>query len=1044
MQSAASTMRNCFPAYRGGAYSRAGTQFVGFSKQTGRAFPPRLIPFQFSINQGLALEFGNLYMRVISEGAFVTETPVNITGVTRANPAVVSAVNTFVNGDWVFIKSVAGMTQVNLQTYVVAGATGASFALNDIYGAPVDSSAFSAYASGGTVARIFTLATIYSEVDLVYLKFTQSADVMSLCCVNQITGTEYAPQDLSRLSDTNWTFTPVVAAPSILPPAGSPTAVASAAGSVNYEYVITSVSPTDGSESVASGLAAVGSAVNIAATAGAITVSWAAVQGVNEYNVYKAPPGYGVAIPTGVLFGFAGSAYGNQFIDGNIVADFTQTPPRHQNPFARGQVLGATITAGGSGYTTSTTATITSATGSGAVLQVVEVGGIVTAILVIDAGSGYLPTDTIAIAGAGTLATATILTGAQTGTYPSVPAYFQERRGYANTLNNPDTYFFSQPGAFTNFDTRIPAIPSDAVIGSPWSVQVDGIQWMVSTAGGLLIMTGQSAWLLVGAGSFATNVQPLGPASQAVTPQAFSGCSATLPPIKINYDILFVESKGSLYYDLPYQLYALSEPLDTTENSSHLFNGFTIIEHAWCEQPNKLLWSVRSDGAMLSFTFLKAQQVAGWARHDTNGLFKSVCSIVEPPVDALYAAVQRFPGTHTAYMIERMDNRIWGNVETCWCVDAALTLSQPTPAATLTASSATGLGAITGVTGLIGGSGYSAATTAAVIDNAVDGSDNPIGSGAVPTLTIVGGVITAIVFSGGNQGSGYVSPQLTITDPAGSAGGSGASVTLILDNSTTFTASAAVFNVGSPGSVIRMGGGIAVITQFNSTTQVVGNMLTPITQTLTDMSGVAVPLPATSGNWTLTAPVSTISGLGHLIGATVTGLADGNVIPPTTVDASGSIVLARAASAVTVGLGFQAQLQSAYLEAGQPSAQGQRKKIAAVTARIEASLGIKVGSNQIDGSTQSPPTLAPVWRNLTAVPDIGPNFSPDPYNSIATPLNTGDIRVPIGGGWATPGQVAFQQDNPLPMQILSIASDLLPGDTPQNQVQPQQRGARGG
>src|SRR5260370_682396 len=73
MHLAASTMRNLFCSFRGGAYSRAGTAFVGFSKQTGRSLPPRLIPFQFSINQGMALEFGNFYMRVVSNGGFVTE-----------------------------------------------------------------------------------------------------------------------------------------------------------------------------------------------------------------------------------------------------------------------------------------------------------------------------------------------------------------------------------------------------------------------------------------------------------------------------------------------------------------------------------------------------------------------------------------------------------------------------------------------------------------------------------------------------------------------------------------------------------------------------------------------------------------------------------------------------------------------------------------------------------------------------------------------------------------------------------------------------------
>ena len=635
-------------------------------------------------------------------------------------------------------------------------------------------------------------------------------------------------------------------------------------------------------------------------------------------------------MPGGALYGFAGQAYGTSFVDGNIVADFAQVPPTHQNPFARGQVQSVQVLTS-SGTVTSVTFNITTSTGSGAVLIGIIVNSVLTQINVQDPGEGYAATDTVAITvvGGGS-ATAKRTIGPETGAYPSTVSYFQERRTYANTLNNPDTYFMSQPGAFTNFDTRIPTIDSDAITGSPWSFQVNGIQWMVPTSGGLLVMTGLSAWLLVGTGSFATNVQEISPASQNVTTQAFSGCSPTVPPIKINYDVLYVEAQGSYYRDLPYQLYALSEPLDITENSSHLFKNYQIFQHAWCEQPYKLLWAVLFRWDFLSLTYYKAQQIAGWARHDTSGLFVSVCSVVEPPNNALYLATQRFPGGRTAYMIERMDNRKWLTDEDVWAVDAGLSLAQPTPAASLTASSATGLGACTGVTSIATNGGWSAATTASVIDAPMfkNGPPGP-GTGAVPTLTIVGGVITAITFAGGSQGSGYLNPQLVFSDPAGSQGGSFTNdlvpnAIVTLSNTMTFTASAAVFSAPNVGSVIRMGGGIAAITAFTDTEHVTANILSPIIAVVPNSGGVVESQP--SGSWTMTAPVSTIGGLQHLAGATVTGLADGNVIPPTVVSATGTITLGTPASQVTVGLAFLPQFQTVYLDAGEPTVQGQRKK----------------------------------------------------------------------------------------------------------------------
>jgi hypothetical protein len=192
----------------------------------------------------------------------------------------------------------------------------------------------------------------------------------------------------------------------------------------------------------------------------------------------------------------------------------------------------------------------------------------------------------------------------------------------------------------------------------------------------------------------------------------------------------------------------------------------------------------------------------------------------------------------------------------------------------------------------------------------------------------------------------------------------------------------------------------------------------------------------------MTAPVATITGLNHLAGATVTGLADGNVVPPTVVAANGTINLPTAASAVTIGLGFRAQLQSLYLDSGEPTVQGARKKVAAVTARIESSRGLQIGSNQPDGSTQSPAEVDVAWRNLAVVPDDGPNFPLKPYNALATPLRTGDIRIPVSSGFATPGQVCLQQDSPLPMQILSLVSEDMPGDTPQLKAPQQQKSAR--
>jgi len=77
-----------------------------------------------------------------------------ITGITQADPAVVTANNNFKEGQQVTISSVSGMTEVNGNVYTVRNPSGTTFELYDTDGTTsIDSSAFTAYSSGGTAAH---------------------------------------------------------------------------------------------------------------------------------------------------------------------------------------------------------------------------------------------------------------------------------------------------------------------------------------------------------------------------------------------------------------------------------------------------------------------------------------------------------------------------------------------------------------------------------------------------------------------------------------------------------------------------------------------------------------------------------------------------------------------------------------------------------------------------------------------------------------------------------------------------------------------------
>jgi Phage tail protein. len=67
-----------------------------------------------------------------------------ITGISKANPAVVTASNSLTDGDVVKITGVVGMTEVNDGVFIVVDATGSNFKL-----ARVDSTGYGTYTSGG-------------------------------------------------------------------------------------------------------------------------------------------------------------------------------------------------------------------------------------------------------------------------------------------------------------------------------------------------------------------------------------------------------------------------------------------------------------------------------------------------------------------------------------------------------------------------------------------------------------------------------------------------------------------------------------------------------------------------------------------------------------------------------------------------------------------------------------------------------------------------------------------------------------------------------
>jgi len=156
--------------------------------------------------------------------------------------------------------------------------------------------------------------------------------------------------------------------------------------------------------------------------------------------------------------------------------------------------------------------------------------------------------------------------------------------------------------------------------------------------------------------------------------------------------------------------------------------------------------------------------------------------------------------------------------------------------------------------------------------------------------------------------------------------------------------------------------------------------------------------------------VTTIGGLSHLEGQTVSVLANGATHPDATVS-SGQITLARSATKVKVGLPYTSLLQTMRIDAGAQNgtSQSKTKRIYEITARLYESIGIEVG------------------------PDLN-NMERIPFRSSANAMNsgisvfTGDKEIEFRGNYETDGFIFVRQTQPLPLTILSLYPRLITND----------------
>lgn len=265
-----------------------------------------------------------------------------------------------------------------------------------------------------------------------------------------------------------------------------------------------------------------------------------------------------------------------------------------------------------------------------------------------------------------------------TGDFPSVSAFYQQRRFMANTDNAPDAVYGSKTGFKSNFGISAPLQDDDAVTFRLAGNNHHPVRHLVPLKTGLVLLTDGGEWTATGAGGPATAITPN---SLAADQETYVGCAGDVRPVTIGGNIVYVQTRGSIVREIEFaqQVQGLAGK-DMTIFATHLFEGHTIVAMDFQQVPDSIIWAVRDDGVLLGLTYIPDQDVWGWHRHETQqnatpGLIEDVCVIPEAEEDGVYVVVARTIGASVVRYIERLESRVikQGSFNSeCFYVDAGL------------------------------------------------------------------------------------------------------------------------------------------------------------------------------------------------------------------------------------------------------------------------------------------------------------------------------------------------------------------------------------
>ncbi len=213
-------------------------------------------------------------------------------------------------------------------------------------------------------------------------------------------------------------------------------------------------------------------------------------------------------------------------------------------------------------------------------------------------------------------------------------------------------------------------LDDDAIEITLSASQANGVEFLVAKSR-LWVGTVGGEWTVGGASSS----EPITPSSAKANQEGTSGAACAMPA-SVGFASLFIQRAGRKIREMAYRFDSDAfTSQDLTILSEHI-TAPSVTQLAYAQEPDSILYSLRSDGVLLALTYQRDQEVLAFSRLTTLGEVESIASIFNHQTcrDELWVVVRREVGGLERRFVELLEE-VFENGETkdSFFLDSGLT-----------------------------------------------------------------------------------------------------------------------------------------------------------------------------------------------------------------------------------------------------------------------------------------------------------------------------------------------------------------------------------